>query len=110
MDAFYYCPHHPREGRFPYRRDCLCRKPAPGLIQQAAYEQQVDLERSYVVGDKVSDMLLADRMGLPSVLVLTGYGRESLEHLHAMGGPMPAHTANDLLAAAEWIVQRRSLG
>ncbi len=71
-DGFYYCPHHPREGRFPYRRDCLCRKPAPGLIQQAAYEQQVDMGRSYVVGDKVSDMLLADRLGLPSVLVLTG--------------------------------------
>lgn len=110
MDGFYYCPHHPREGRFPYRRDCLCRKPAPGLIQQAAYEQQVDLERAYVVGDKVSDMMLADRMGLPSVLVLTGYGRESLERLHAAGGPMPAHTANDLLGAAEWIAQRRSLG
>jgi histidinol-phosphate phosphatase family protein len=108
-DAFYYCPHHPSEGRFPYRRDCLCRKPAPGLIQRAAYEQQVDLERSYVVGDKVSDILLADRLGLPSVLVLTGYGRESLERLHATGGPMPTHTAQDLLGAAEWIVQRRGL-
>ncbi|MDE2179231.1 MAG: lipopolysaccharide heptosyltransferase II [candidate division NC10 bacterium] len=108
-DAFYYCPHHPREGRFPYRRDCLCRKPAPGLIQRAAYERQVDMERSYVVGDKVSDMLLADRLGLPSVLVLTGYGRESLERLHAAGGPMPTHTAQDLLDAAEWIVQRRGL-
>lgn len=108
-DAFYYCPHHPREGRFPYRRNCLCRKPAPGLIQQASYEQQVDLERSYVVGDKVSDMLLADGLGLPSVLVLTGYGRESFERLQATGGPMPAYTARDLLDAAEWIVQRRSL-
>ena len=109
-DAFYYCPHHPNEGRFPYRRVCLCRKPAPGLIQQAAFEQQVDMERSYVVGDKVSDMLLADRLGLPSVLVLTGYGRESLDRLHAAGGPMPAHTAADLLGATEWIVRRRSLG
>ena len=109
-DAFYYCPHHPREGRFPYRRACLCRKPAPGLIQQAAFEQQVDMERSYVVGDKVSDMLLADRLDLPSVLVLTGYGRESLDRLHTAGGPMPAHTAADLLGATEWIVQRRSLG
>ncbi|CBE68699.1 MAG: lipopolysaccharide heptosyltransferase II [Candidatus Methylomirabilis oxygeniifera] len=105
-DAFYYCPHHPREGRFPYRRDCLCRKPAPGLIQRAAYEQQVDLGRSYVVGDKVSDMLLADGLSLPSVLVLTGYGRESLEHLRSTGGPMPAYTARDLLDATEWIVQR----
>ncbi|NJD68360.1 MAG: lipopolysaccharide heptosyltransferase II [candidate division NC10 bacterium] len=109
-DAFYYCPHHPREGRFPYRRGCLCRKPEPGLVQQAAAEQQVDLERSYVVGDKVSDMRLADRLGLPAVLVLTGYGRESLERLRAAGGPMPAHTASDLLEAAEWIAQRRHQG
>ena len=110
IDAFYYCPHHPREGLFPYRRACLCRKPAPGLIQQAAFEQQVDLERSYVVGDKVSDMQLADRLGLPSVLVLTGYGRESLDRLHTAGGPMPAHTARDLLGATEWIVQRSGRG
>lgn len=108
VDAFYCCPHHPREGRFPYRRACLCRKPAPGLIQQAVFEQQVDMERSYVVGDKVSDMLLADRLGLPSVLVLTGYGCESLGSLHAAGGPMPAHTAQDLLDATEWIVRRRA--
>lgn len=110
IDAFYYCPHHPLEGLFPYRRACLCRKPAPGLIQQAAFEQQVDMERSYVVGDKVSDMLLADRLGLPSVLVLTGYGRESLDRLHVAGGPMPAHTAKDLLGATEWIVQRSGRG
>lgn len=110
MDAFYYCPHHPEEGRFPYRRACLCRKPAPGLIQQAVFEQQVDMERSYVVGDKVSDMLLADRLGLPSVLVLTGHGRESLDRLHAGGGPMPAHTAANLLGAVEWIVRRREQG
>ncbi|MDD5558500.1 lipopolysaccharide heptosyltransferase II [Candidatus Methylomirabilis sp.] len=110
VDAFYYCPHHPREGRFPYRRACQCRKPAPGLIQQAVFEQQVDMERSYVVGDKVSDMLLADRLGLPSVLVLTGYGRESLDSLHAAGGPMPAHTAQDLLGATEWIVQQSGRG
>jgi D,D-heptose 1,7-bisphosphate phosphatase len=109
-DAFYYCPHHPQEGRFPYRRACLCRKPAPGLIQQAAFEQQVDMERSYVVGDKVSDMLLAARLDLPSVLVLTGYGRESLDHLQAAGGPMPTYTAADLLGAAEWIVRQRAQG
>lgn len=110
MEAFYYCPHHPQEGYFPYRRACLCRKPATGLIEQAAFEQQVDMERSYVVGDKVSDMLLADRLGLPSVLVLTGYGRESLDRLHTAGGPMPAHTARDLLGATEWIVQRSGRG
>jgi histidinol-phosphate phosphatase family protein len=109
-DAFYFCPHHPSEGRFPYKRTCLCRKPDPGLIHQAASERRVDLSRSYVVGDQVSDILLAQRLGLPSVLVLTGFGREALGQLQEMGGPRPEHIASDLLAATEWILCRSGLG
>ncbi len=105
-DAFYYCPHHPGKGRFPYKRACLCRKPDPGLIRQAAFEQRVDLTRSYVVGDQVTDIMLAQRLGLPSVLVLTGFGREALGQLEETGGPRPDHVASDLLAASEWILQR----
>jgi len=108
-DAFYYCPHHPEDGRFPYKRTCLCRKPDPGLIHQAAFEQRVDLTRSYVVGDKVTDILLAQRVGLPSVLVLTGFGREALGQLLEAGGPRPGHVASDLLAATEWILCRSGL-
>jgi heptosyltransferase-2 len=105
-DAFYYCPHHPEEGRFPYKRTCLCRKPDPGLIQQAAFEQRVDLTRSYVVGDQVTDLVLARRLGLPSVLVLTGFGREALGCLQEAGGHGPDYVAPDLLAAAEWMLRR----
>ncbi len=107
-DAFYYCPHHPGEGRFPYKRTCLCRKPDIGLIQQAAFERRVDLTRSYVVGDQVTDLVLAQRLGLPSVLVLTGFGREALRRLQEAGSPGPDHVAPDLLAATEWILQRGS--
>ena len=104
-DAFYYCPHHPEEGQFPYKRTCLCRKPDPGLIQQAAFEQQVDLTRSYVVGDQVTDIVLAQRLGLPSVLVLTGFGRKALGRLQEAGGPEPDYVAPDLLAATEWMLR-----
>jgi D-glycero-D-manno-heptose 1,7-bisphosphate phosphatase len=107
-DAFYYCPHHPEEGRFPFRRTCLCRKPGPGLIHQAVHEHQVDLASSYVVGDQATDILLGHRLDLPSVLVMSGFGRDSLRELQVAGGPMPTHVASDLRAASEWILTRSS--
>ena len=62
---FYYCPHHPDEG-------CECRKPATGMLQKAASEHYLDPTKSYVVGDKDSDMLLAKAVGARGVLVQTG--------------------------------------
>ncbi|MCC6575102.1 MAG: HAD family hydrolase [Planctomycetes bacterium] len=51
LDAFYYCPHHPLEGKAPYRRECDCRKPGGGMLKQAAAEFAIDLSRSFMVGD-----------------------------------------------------------
>jgi D-glycero-D-manno-heptose 1,7-bisphosphate phosphatase len=70
------------------------------------YEHQVDLAKSYVVGDQTTDIVLAHRLNLPSVLVLTGFGRESLRQLQGAGGPTPTHVASDLLSATEWILMR----
>src|SRR5690349_11466455 len=53
LDGVYYCPHHPREGGEGYRVDCNCRKPKPGMIEQACRELPVDLSRSYMIGDKI---------------------------------------------------------
>lgn len=105
-DAFYYCPHHPEVGRFPYRRTCRCRKPEVGLVDQAVLEHDVDLSRSYVVGDQTTDIMLAQRLGIPSVLVLTGFGREALQQLQEAGNVGPDHVASNLLAATEWILMR----
>ncbi len=105
-DAFYYCPHHPEGVRFPYNRSCQCRKPDAGLVYQASAEQRVDLSRSYVVGDQITDIMLAQRLGLSSVLVLTGFGREALRQLEEMGAERPDHVASDLLTASEWILSR----
>jgi D-glycero-D-manno-heptose 1,7-bisphosphate phosphatase len=52
IDAYYYCPHHP-DGRIAeYARACECRKPGPGMIEQAARDLDLDPRRSFMVGDK----------------------------------------------------------
>jgi D-glycero-D-manno-heptose 1,7-bisphosphate phosphatase len=69
IDAMYYCPHAPGE-------NCNCRKPQPGLFLKAAKEWNIGLERSYCVGDKVSDLEAGLKVGCKGILVLTGEGRK----------------------------------
>jgi D,D-heptose 1,7-bisphosphate phosphatase len=68
IDAFYYCPHHASEGRAPYREDCQCRKPKPGMILQALAEWPVDREKSLLIGDKASDIQAAQAAGIKGLL------------------------------------------
>jgi D-glycero-D-manno-heptose 1,7-bisphosphate phosphatase len=68
VDAFYYCPHHPAEGRAPYRQICDCRKPAPGLLLRAMSEWSIDIKKSFMVGDKESDMAAARDAGVKGIL------------------------------------------
>src|SRR5262245_42423018 len=75
LDAIYYCAHHPSVGEPPYRFDCDCRKPKPGLIEQAARDFEIDLDASWMAGDRYSDIELARNAGLRSVFLLSGYGR-----------------------------------
>jgi D-glycero-D-manno-heptose 1,7-bisphosphate phosphatase len=74
IDAFYFCPHHPEQGLGAYKVVCECRKGAPGMLLQAAREHGIDLEQSFMVGDKLADIEAGRRAGCRSVLVLTGYG------------------------------------
>jgi D-glycero-D-manno-heptose 1,7-bisphosphate phosphatase len=80
IDAVYYCPHHPDYGGERYRRECQCRKPRPGMLSAAAREHDLDLARSWVIGDKASDINLASGAGARGALVLTGYGGETLAY------------------------------
>jgi histidinol-phosphate phosphatase family protein len=84
VDAVYFCPHGPGE-------NCACRKPAPGLIQEAVKDSPADMKRSFVAGDKGSDLLLAKKAGVKGFLVLTGQGK-------AAAGKAPAYKT--LLALA----------
>jgi D-glycero-D-manno-heptose 1,7-bisphosphate phosphatase len=106
VDAIYYCPHHPREGAPPYRRDCDCRKPRPGMLLRAAEDLNIDLSRSYMVGDGVVDVGAGRAAGATTVLVLTGYGRGHLEHRRDRWTVEPDHIAEDLGAAVDWILAR----
>jgi D-glycero-D-manno-heptose 1,7-bisphosphate phosphatase len=74
IDAFYFCPHHPVNGVDHYQVDCDCRKGAPGMLLQAAREHEIDLQRSFMIGDKLADIEAGQRAGCQSILVLTGYG------------------------------------
>ncbi len=76
--GWYLCPHAPGE-------DCDCRKPRPGMAFQAASELDLDLSRSWVVGDKRSDVELADAIGARAILVMTGHGRKDEASMHARG-------------------------
>jgi D-glycero-D-manno-heptose 1,7-bisphosphate phosphatase len=98
LEAIYTCLHGPGAG-------CPCRKPNPGLLLSAARDLDLDLGRSYVIGDRYKDIETAANAGARGILVLTGYGRGEYEHLHA-DSPKPEHVAPDLMEAVEFILAR----
>jgi len=104
VDGIYVCPHHPeaREARF--RKDCDCRKPKNGLFVRAAREMELDLARSYVVGDRWSDLKAAASCGAKGILVLTGYGRGDYEYIGPQQQIQPHYVAGNLQEAADWIL------
>jgi D-glycero-D-manno-heptose 1,7-bisphosphate phosphatase len=107
LDGLYVCPHHPSEGEPPWRADCACRKPKPGLLEQAAVDLDLDLSASTMVGDKASDLAVAPKVGARSVLVLTGYGRGEWEYRRDRFTVEPDHVSEDLLDAVEWVLGSR---
>lgn len=74
LDGFYICPHHPTAGHPPYDIECDCRKGKPGLLLRAARELKIDLDHSFMVGDKRVDLEAGRSAGCRSLLVRTGYG------------------------------------
>lgn len=99
LDGIYFCPHHPSVGAPPYRQDCDCRKPRPGLLKRAEADLGIDLSRSYVVGDRHGDLELAWCAGARAVLVRSGYGQGEMEY-HAPSWPrQPDLVADHLLDA-----------
>jgi len=107
IDKIYYCPHHPDAEISRYHRDCDCRKPNPGMLRRAAEELSVDLQKSFVIGDKISDLTAGFAAGCRTVLVLTGYGRKSQQRIGELSFA-PDFIAQDLLDAARWI-RRKTL-
>lgn len=106
LDAIYYCAHHPSVGEPPYRFDCDCRKPKPGLIMRAAKDLDIDLGESWMIGDRYSDIELARTAGVHSAFVLSGYGRGEWEHQRADWQHQPDLVSETLFEAVEQIAAR----
>jgi len=108
LDGIYYCPHHPEVGPPPYRKDCSCRKPAPGMLERARDEMGIDLAASYMIGDSAKDLGAGHRAGTTNVLVLTGYGKGELAYQSQAWKVQPDHVAADLQDAVSWILGREA--
>jgi D,D-heptose 1,7-bisphosphate phosphatase len=101
LDAIYYCPHHPDKGypeeRAEYKIDCECRKPKTGMFRQAASDFNIDLSKSWMIGDAERDVIAGKNAGCRTVGVMTGYGVKKT-------AVRPEFFFKDLLEAVRFIV------
>lgn len=104
LDAIYYCPHL-AEGVVPeYSFACDCRKPEPGMLLQAAQEHDIDLSRSYMIGDKATDIDVGKNAGTKTILLTSGYGQDVLDgnYQHKV---QPDHVFASLAQAHEAVLK-----
>jgi len=106
IDGIFFCPHYRTGVVSEYTVDCDCRKPRTGLIKKACETFDIDMTNSYVIGDRCTDIEMAQRTDLKGILVKTGYGLGDIEYV-LPGSPFePACIADDLLDAVHWIIER----
>ncbi len=102
IDGWYNCVHHPHGEVEEFRMVCGCRKPEPGLVYQAADEMDLELDGSYMAGDRHRDVACGNAAGLISILVRSGQDDgEPTEDIQR-----PDYVADDLAQAAQWILAR----
>lgn len=99
IDGFYYCPHHPGGSVERYAVRCACRKPLPGLLLKAAEELSIDLQRSWMIGDALTDVEAGARAGCKAVFINSGRETKPPRNEYQT----PAFTAKDLQQAAVFI-------
>ncbi|VBB05619.1 Hypothetical protein LUCI_0829 [Lucifera butyrica] len=99
LEDAYICPHTPEQC-------CMCRKPEAGLLLKAAVKHGLDLSRCAVIGDRLTDMLAADKVHARKILVMTGVGKESVrEYQDKLLKIELDYIAANLLGAVEWILE-----
>lgn len=99
IDAIYYCPHHPDEG-------CDCRKPKPKMVLQATNDHDIELGRSFVVGDLQMDVELGKAVGCQTVLICQEPNSKQVK----FEGDAPDYITTDLYQAARWILRQSRKG
>jgi D-glycero-D-manno-heptose 1,7-bisphosphate phosphatase len=103
IDRYYYCPHHP-DGRIErYRRVCRCRKPAPGMIEEAVQELGLDVAASWMVGDRWLDVETGLAAGARTILVGSGHAARRDEA--APAGVRADAMLDNLMEAVGWILR-----
>lgn len=104
LDKIYYCPHLPDGSVAAYSGPCACRKPEPGMLLTAAQELELDLSRSFMIGDKATDVEVGQRVGAKTILLTSGYGQQVLDgtYQHPV---TPDHICDTLLEAWQDVMQ-----
>lgn len=96
---YYFCPHHPEQALDQYKQDCECRKPKPGMLNQALNDHAIDAAQSIMIGDKDCDIDVGHALNMTSILVETGKGAQHKEWAAA------DFIAPTLYDAAVWVTQ-----
>lgn len=97
IEEIFFCPHHPAD-------KCACRKPKPGMLHNIGQKYDIDLQRTYFIGDTHSDVQAAKSAGCNPILVLTSKGKKSLESYPEL--TLIPHFAN-LAEAVEYVIEQR---
>lgn len=101
IDAFYFCPHHPNADLEEYRKTCDCRKPSPGMILKAAKDFDIDLKRSFMVGDMPSDITAGGKAGCKTVLMKSENNEKIIETGKKFDVEEPLYKIDNLLELME---------
>jgi histidinol-phosphate phosphatase family protein len=102
INAFYFCPHHPKATLKKYRMRCGCRKPGAGMIRRGMRDYNVGRKGSFMAGDGMMDIVAGKRAGLKTILVKTGPGHKRID---AMYDEKPDFVAKNLVVAVRIIKQ-----
>ncbi|MDD5425405.1 MAG: HAD-IIIA family hydrolase [candidate division Zixibacteria bacterium] len=105
INALYYCPHYPEGKVSEFSFMCDCRKPAPGMVEEAAKALGIDIRRSFVIGDTLKDYNLGRVLGVETFIVRTGYGQKTEQKLKIAGKNNKDFTFDNLLQAVKHIVR-----
>ncbi len=101
LDGIFYCLHHPVKGLGALKKKCACRKPKPGLLFQAAKLFNIDLKKSFMIGDSILDVQAGKAAGCETILL--AHLKCDLCHLMARRGIKPDYLVKDILTAAKTI-------
>lgn len=99
IDASYYCPHFTEGVNKKYVKKCLCRKPSQGMIKIAVKDFNINIRKSFVIGDKLTDVLFGKRAGAKTIMVLTGHGKDEIKNITKK--TKPDFIAKDLISAVK---------